>query len=315
MRADRVPDVAVGEAVEAGRPDQREEHRGGPGERLELPRAEQRRPQRQPSPAPVERRQRADHREVDREAVGAVGPGLDPERGHPGQLERSIYKGQDRQQVGVVFARVDELEPGEGDQRRGRRVAADLRRIGTEERPRLAPRRPQHRRPGAADGPPRVERPEDVAEEGREDRDPDPEDDVHRGRREVRGEVLFAPQPGVDDDREDADADRPAGPFEGPRNGQQLVFRDSPQPALAQAEHREEGDHDDHRRRPGEEPGRDRQIRPPDDPVRGGRPRPEEGDRREGGDERCAALQGELPPNASPRRRRRGSPGSSRAPA
>ena len=81
-------------------------------------------------------------------------------------------------------------------------------------------------------------------------------------------------QPRVDDDREDGDAEHPAQPFQRGRDDVEDAPGSAPQPRLCpQPEHRDERDHDHHRRRPGEQPGRDRQVGAADDAVRGRRRR------------------------------------------
>ena len=118
-----------------------------------------------------------------------------------------------------------------------------------------------------ADRPPRVEGPEDVAEDHAEQREAEPGGDEEEGEGEVAVGRFGALQAGVDRDAEQEDADRAAedlrrqaeqGPREpGPERAPAFLLEAGLAPGRRE---REEGDDQDDRRPPGEQPGGDRQV-------------------------------------------------------
>ena len=124
--------------------------------------------------------------EVDPEGIGPRAEALDPEERHPHELHGGVRQRDERQATGLVAVRVHQLEPPEGQDPGGRRPSAEPARVGEwcrRPRPRPAAERPAARARGR---PPRVERPEDVAEDRRHHHQADPEDHIDERWQQVR---------------------------------------------------------------------------------------------------------------------------------
>ncbi len=149
--------------------------------------------------------------EVDRERLAAAAPRLDAEPRHPGPGEHAVGDRRGGQARGVLAPPRRELDPGEDQQPGGRGPAAEALGVG------MGRRAPDQRTGRAGDGPPRVQRMEEVAEEHARERHPDPEHDQDEDRSEVRERVGRADVAGADDDREQQRAQRAAGDLDGAR--------------------------------------------------------------------------------------------------
>ena len=111
---------ALGGAVVAGRPDRDQDERERAGHLAPRGRAGERPAQAQPPVADLERRERREHAEVDRERLPLLDPALDPEQGHRHEGDRRVDEGRDRDDLGPqadaeAAGPVDQLEPDEGE--------------------------------------------------------------------------------------------------------------------------------------------------------------------------------------------------------
>ena len=214
--------------------------------------------------------------EVDREGLAAGDPGLDPVERHRHEGERRVDERGDRDGLGVVAVRRHQLHarrtrrsrrrPASGRAARGRRAAPAVR-------PRAAfPAIQPTVRPIARHGLKALKTSPNRTLTGSEG---EPEDHVDEGRREVGGRALRAAQPGVDDHAQQEHADRAAQRSRpaGCRAARPMPPGQRP-PALALEprlgpKHGERDERDDqhHRGRPAEQPLRDGQVGPADEPV------------------------------------------------
>ena len=124
------------------------------------------------------------------------------------------------------------------------------------------------------DRPPRAERPPDVAEQQRQHRHPDPEDDVHPGRGDVAERVGRAEERGGEDDDEQERRERldddPHRPEHEPAEGRAEIAASRVLLELRRLPQRPEQDErdDEHERpSPEEEPLGNGEVLDPPDPV------------------------------------------------
>ena len=169
---------------------------------------------------------------------------------------------------------VDDLQPDDRDQPDRGRPAAQPLGVG-EVGGALPGDRPEAGAGGATDRAPGVDRPEDVAEQGGEEGEAEPGGDEEEGEGEVAIGRFGAAQAGVDRDAEQEDAEQAEERLRGDRDQGAREPRPERTPVrLLEAglapgcRQGEEGDDQDDRRPPGEEPGRDRQVLPGDQRVR-----------------------------------------------
>ena len=193
---DRALEGALLGAVEAGRGDRGDHDRGRAGHASpswSRPRAAGAAPSR-PSSTP-KAAEPGEHPEVDREDLAPLAPLLDPEEGHHRQRVGAVDEGGDAGGVRVeadgdaAAGAVDDLQPDERRAGRSRPAsgrAAPGRRGGRA----LAGDRAEAAARGAADRPPGVEGPEDVAEQGGEEGEAEPGGDEEEGEREVAVRAL-----------------------------------------------------------------------------------------------------------------------------
>ena len=139
--------------------------------------------------------------EVDGEGLAAVEPALDAVERHPDEGDRGVHERRDREGLGLSpFEATSSIVanpkiPTAAGQRPSQ--AGYSSGAGSS----LRHDRPRHPRHPPADGPPRVERAEDVPEHNAQRDQPQPEDHVDEDRRQVRRRALGAPQPRVDRQR------------------------------------------------------------------------------------------------------------------
>ena len=154
-----------------------------------------------------ERRDPRDVREQDREALAALRPGLAAEGEHAEERDVRVERDRERERPRVRRVRVAELERDEGEERHRSRVAPEALRVHGQ-RARLTPQPLPHPDERVCERPPGAERPPHVAEEQREQREPEPEDDVDPGRSEVLERLRGADEGGREHDHEEHDGDR-----------------------------------------------------------------------------------------------------------
>ncbi len=266
-----LPEPALAETVERDGPDHHRDEQDGPGHGLQARQPGQRRPQADHALARLPHRQAREQVEVDRERLAVAGPRLGPEQ----RLRRQGVDGVGDRRGGQLLRGLaparDQLDPGEAEQRERGRVTAPALGIRADA--------------GQPYRPPRAERAEQVAEQRAGEHEPDPEVDQDERRREVVERRAPAGVAGRDHHAEQRDPDRAAGDLHrraaehAPEPGQRapwglLQARTGPQ-------HREPGERgDEHdRRRPPEQPLRDRQRRALDEAVRLGARRRQRGAR------------------------------------
>ena len=192
-------------------------------------------------------------------------------RRHHRQRVGAVDEGRGGHGLGVEAGAAlapDDLEPDDGEQADRRRPAAQPLRVAGVGGA-LAGDQAEARSGGAADRPPGVEGPEEVAEDRREEREAEPAGDEEEGEGEVAVGRFGALEAGVDRQPEEEDADRAAERLH--RQGEEDAREPRPERPLMQlleagaapaCRQREEGDDQDDRSPPGEEPGRDRQVLP-----------------------------------------------------
>ena len=227
--------------------------------------------------APVANRERPDPREElehDGESLPAAGPRLSPVDRHAGERPVGVERDRDRERPRVRGPRVRELQCDEGEERSGGRVPAPPP-VPLEDGPRLAPTELEDPHGAVRDRAPRAESAPDVAEEDREERYSQPEDDVDERRREVE-ELGRGPQERrreCDDEHADRDelqydAQRGREEERAERMRQRTSVRVClEERALPEGTEQNERDDEDDRRRREEEGLRDRQVTYPADPV------------------------------------------------
>ena len=137
--------------------------------------------------SPLARRERRDAREQlehDGEPLSEARPRLPAVDGHPRPRPVRVQRDRDRERPRVVGLRLRQLERDEGEERGGSGKPPPLPRP-LEHRTRLAPPELEDPDRHVGDGTPRAESRPHVAEQHRQERDPEPEHDVD----ECRGEV------------------------------------------------------------------------------------------------------------------------------
>ena len=271
----RAPHAAEREPVEARRADHHAQQRHRARHRRQLRRATERRPAKQPIAPPVQRRQPCEEPEVHAERIRAVAPRRDSVDAHADQLHDGVGEREDRQRPRVIALDVAQLHPDEGEDPQRRGPTAQALRVGKRLGERLAghARRRPTREP--ADRPPRIERPEHVARQERDARDPDPEQHVDDRRQQVVARLLRAGQPGVHHDRERGNAERAAQHIQQPWQADERPLAHGLQPrARPQRRQADERHDEDGCGRPREQPARNRQVLLADQPVRQSRSRP-----------------------------------------
>ncbi len=278
--------------------DQGDRSRGGANPAAE---AGERAAEAEPPVADLERGEPSEHPEVDGEGLPAAQPRLGPEQRHAGEGQRRVRDGGDRHRArgeadGLKTALpVHELQPQEGDEPGDRGPAAEPLGIAERRRRGLARDQPEPATESARDRPPGVEGAEDVAEQDAENDQPEPEGDEDEGEREVAIGGVRPLEAGPYRHRQQEDAER-AGQQLGDRIDQEpREPARSRTPVLGRQQrappgdgHDDEGDDQDQRRPPGEQPLGDRQVLAADQGVGGrrlweGESRGRPDDDREGG--------------------------------
>ena len=269
-----------GGAVEAGGGDRGDHDSSRAGQGRPVGRGRERTAAAEPAVLDPEAAELGEHPEIDGEDLAALAPPLGPEQGHHRQRVAAVDEGGGGGRVRVeadgdaAAGAVDDLQPDDREQADRGRPAAERLRVGevggalAGDRPEARPRRPAHRAPG-------VEGPEDVAQQGGEERKAEPGGDEEEGEGEVAIRRFGAAQAGVDGDAEQEDADEAAENLDGPAD--QSAGEPRPEGAPVRLletglapgrREREEGRDQDDRRPPGEQPGRDRQVLPGGQRVR-----------------------------------------------
>ena len=255
---------ALAEAVEADGAD----HHGREGDRaghpLEARQPAERPPHADHAVAGLEDRQAGEEVEVDGEGLAALGPGLDAVDALQRQREDRVADDRRREHRRVLAPARGELDPDEHEQADRGGPAAELLRV-----------RASALRQQAAERAPGAEGLEDVAEQDRGEHQPDPEDDHHERRRPVVERALRPQIAGEDRHDQQADADRAAQRLHRRARDHAPAGQRAPrvvlQPRLGpQHGEREERDHQHRRRRPEQQPLRDRELLALDEPVRVG---------------------------------------------
>ena len=209
---DRAFEGAVLGAVEAGGRDRGEDDGGRARDRRPVGGGGERPAAADPPVLHAERGELGEHPEVDREGLAAAAPLLDSEEGHHRQRVAGVDEGGDAGRVRVEADRdaaaraVDDLEPDEGEQADRRRPAAEPFRVA-QVGGGLAGDEAEAGAGGAADRAPRVEGPEDVAEQGREEGEAEPDGDEKEGDREVAIGRFGPVDAAVGGDAEEEDAE------------------------------------------------------------------------------------------------------------
>ena len=233
----------------------------------------EREPQPDPSLANDEGRDPREVREQDREALAPLRPALAPECDHAEERDVRVDRDRERERPRVRGIRVAQLERDEGEERHGAGVAPEALRIRGE-RAGLTTGPLPHPDERVCERPPGAEGPPHVAEEEREQREPEPEDDVDPRWSEVLERLGGADEGGREHDREEHDGDRlhddPHRPEHEPTEarpertagGSPLELR-----CLPERPQSDERDDEDDGATPVEEPRGNGKILDPPDPV------------------------------------------------
>jgi hypothetical protein len=221
-----------------------------------------------------ERRNTAQQPEVRTERIAISRPGVDAEQALADELQPVVAERKGCEPDWVAAVHVDEFQPCEGDQAKGRRPRPEALRIGERlGQPPGEPPLPSAPR-GAPDSTPRIEEREHVAEQDRQRNKTHPEGDEDEAGQQVVRRQLAPVQTRVDEERESQDADRAAQRIKDTREGGDTPFAGRLE-ARTRPQRPQRDERQDHRggRAPHEEPARDRQRRRSEDAVGIGRRR------------------------------------------
>ena len=265
LHGEVLPQLALAQPVERDGADHHDDERDRAGHRVEARQPAEERAHADDAVPRLEHRHPREEVEVDRERLAPARPRLDAVDRHRGERQQRVAGHRGGERRGLLAPARGELDPGEHEQAGRGGPAAEPFRVG-----------PAHAvaEQHAADRPPRVDEAEDVAEQHAHEHQPDPEDDEDEGRREV---VQRRRRPGVaggEHEREDRDAEHAAGDLHAAAAEQASDPAGQRPPARVleprlrpQRRQRDEGDAEHDRRRPPEQPLRDRQARALHEPV------------------------------------------------